>query len=57
MIAVFLQLSMDRVSLDTFERIFVRFLASKYMALFAGGLSLLDESPFTVIQSLEQLPQ
>ena len=34
----------------------VVFLASKYIALFAGGLSLLDESPFTVLLSLEQLP-
>ena len=34
----------------------VIFLASKYMALFAGGLSLLDKSAFTVLQSLQQLP-
>ena len=31
------------------------FLASKNMALFAGGLSLLDNSAFTVPMSLEQL--
>ena len=34
----------------------VVFLVSKYMSLFAGGLALLDESPFIVLQKLEHLP-
>ena len=34
----------------------VVFLASKYLAHCSGGLTLLDEIPFTVLQILEQLP-